>query len=61
MDVVAAHDPECGSAYQKLGIDREKGCLVGVRPDQHVGWVGGLGDVEGLRRWLGGFLVERGE
>ena len=59
MDDIAAHDPECGSAYQKLGIDKEKGCLMGVRPDQHVGWVGGLGDVEGLGRWLRGFLVER--
>ncbi|KAI4746357.1 phenol 2-monooxygenase [Aureobasidium sp. EXF-12298] len=34
--------------YTAFGIDEEVGCLVVVRPDQHVAYVGGLWDLESV-------------
>ncbi|KAL4951952.1 FAD binding domain-containing protein [Aspergillus filifer] len=34
-----------GHAYNEYGIDKQTGCLVLCRPDQHVSWVGGLEDM----------------
>ena len=36
-----------GDAYGNYGVDREKGCVVVTRPDQYVGFVGGLGEEGG--------------
>ncbi|KAF8849456.1 phenol hydroxylase [Acephala macrosclerotiorum] len=55
VDDVSYHEGD-GKAYEGYGVDKEKGCLVVVRPDGYVGWVGGLeniGDVEG---YFGGFM-----
>lgn len=42
-------DPECeGKAYEKWGIDRVRGAVAIIRPDQYVGWVGELEDTEGI-------------
>lgn len=49
-----------GDAYTKYGVDREKGCVVAVRPDQYVGWIGELEDFEGLQGYFEGCLVLRG-
>ncbi|KAG9949740.1 phenol 2-monooxygenase, partial [Aureobasidium melanogenum] len=38
--------------YKAFGIDEEVGCLVVVRPDQHVGYIGGLEDLESVRRYF---------
>ena len=46
-----------GEAYKKLGVDEERGCVVVARPDQHVGWIGELEDVEALGRYFEGFLA----
>lgn len=46
-----------GKAYEAYGVDKETGCLVVCRPDQYVGWIGGLEEVEGLGRWFAGFMV----
>ncbi|KAL8719943.1 MAG: hypothetical protein Q9225_003120 [Loekoesia sp. 1 TL-2023] len=54
-----AHHEGFADAYGNLGIDREKGCLVLCRPDQHVAWMGALEDVEGLERVLRGALVKQ--
>ncbi|CAI7614137.1 unnamed protein product [Penicillium glandicola] len=48
-----------GTAYEKWGVDRVLGALVVVRPDQYIGWVGELGDVEELTRYLDGILVKK--
>ncbi|KAK8060691.1 FAD binding domain-containing protein [Apiospora saccharicola] len=51
-EVVFSDEPDVYGAftdvYAKYGVDREKGCLVVCRPDQHVGFIGALEDVPGL-------------
>ncbi|KAL4896022.1 FAD binding domain-containing protein [Aspergillus ambiguus] len=51
-------DSSCGgTAYDLWGVEREKGALVVMRPDQHVGYIGELEDVhDGLTRYFEGFL-----
>ena len=39
-------EPGNGSAYDKYGLDEEHGCLVILRPDQHVSYVGSLHEHE---------------
>lgn len=46
-----------GEAYQKLGVDRHRGCVVITRPDQHVGWIGELEDTSQLGAYFEGFLA----
>jgi len=46
-----------GHAYEKYGVDPEKGCVVILRPDQYVGWVGALEDVEAMDQYFSGFMV----
>ncbi|KAH6668110.1 phenol hydroxylase [Plectosphaerella plurivora] len=50
-----------GDAYGNYGVDRVKGCVVAVRPDQYVGWVGALEDFDGLEAYFAGCLVLRGK
>ncbi|EAW12083.1 putative FAD monooxygenase [Aspergillus clavatus NRRL 1] len=42
-------------AYVGYGIDKNVGCLVLCRPDQHVAWVGGMDDIAGLDNYFSGF------
>jgi phenol 2-monooxygenase len=46
-----------GDAYGNYGIDRTRGCVVAVRPDQYVGWVGELEDFDGLEAYFAGCLM----
>ncbi|GAQ47451.1 hypothetical protein AtubIFM54640_003930 [Aspergillus tubingensis] len=46
----------CGHAYARYGIRGETGCLVLCRPDQHVAWLGSLGEVEALDQYFGQFV-----
>ena len=46
-----------GHAYQHYGVDEEKGCVVVVRPDQYVAYVGALEDVEDLNSYFENVLV----
>ncbi|KAJ5188266.1 Monooxygenase FAD-binding [Penicillium cf. griseofulvum] len=48
-----------GTAYKKWGVDRVLGALVVIRPDQYIGWVGELGDVEEMTQYLDGILVKK--
>ncbi|KAM5354740.1 hypothetical protein ACJ41O_001387 [Fusarium nematophilum] len=48
-----------GDAYKNYGVDRKRGCVVAVRPDQYVGWVGSLEDFDDLSKYFEGFLVVR--
>lgn len=46
-----------GDAYKNYGVDKVRGCVVAVRPDQYVGWVGDLEDFGELERYFEGILV----
>ena len=41
-----------GKVYERLKIDREKGCCAVIRPDGYVGAVVDLDDFEGLRSYF---------
>lgn len=45
-----------GEAYQAYGIGTE-GCLVLVRPDQHVAFVGALDDLSAMELFLQNFML----
>jgi phenol 2-monooxygenase len=49
------YGPNSGNAYAGYGIDRNLGCLVLCRPDQHVGWIGSLDEVAGLDNYFSEF------
>ena len=46
-----------GNAYDGYGVEKLRGCVVVVRPDQHTAWIGGLEDVDSLERYFTRFLV----
>lgn len=46
-----------GDIYEMRGIDRDKGCMVVVRPDQYVAHVLPLDAYEALSAFFGGFLL----
>lgn len=48
-----------GDAYKNYGVNRKEGCVVAVRPDQYVGWVGNLEDFDDLSNYFEGCLVMR--
>ncbi|KAJ5985951.1 hypothetical protein N7522_013147 [Penicillium canescens] len=48
-----------GTAYEKWGVDWVLGALVIVRPDQYIGWVGELGDVDEMTEYLDNILVRK--
>ncbi|KAJ5771369.1 uncharacterized protein N7511_003420 [Penicillium nucicola] len=48
-----------GTAYEKWGVDWILGALVVVRPDQYIGWVGELGDVDGMTEYLDKILIRK--
>ncbi|PRY49062.1 phenol 2-monooxygenase [Geodermatophilus tzadiensis] len=51
-------DARAGDVFDARGIDRDAGCVVVVRPDQHVAAVLPLDAHEELTGFLGRFLVE---
>lgn len=50
-----------GKVYEMLGMDRDRGAMVIVRPDQYVSWVGGLEDVKGVEDFFGGVLLDQSQ
>ncbi|MCJ1441242.1 MAG: hypothetical protein MMC23_001728 [Stictis urceolatum] len=48
-----------GDAYKGYGVDKANGCVVAVRPDQYVGWIGELEDWEDINVYFGGFFRAR--
>ncbi|MCJ1307365.1 hypothetical protein MMC25_001011 [Agyrium rufum] len=46
-----------GKAYENYGVDSERGCVVVLRPDQYVGWIGELEDVEDMDRYFSEILI----
>ncbi|OJI91100.1 hypothetical protein ASPTUDRAFT_114203 [Aspergillus tubingensis CBS 134.48] len=52
-------DEQCkGNAYEIWGVDRSRGAMVALRPDQYIGWIGELDDVAGVTKYFEGFLRE---
>ena len=56
VDDVSYHEG-FGAAYENYGVDKERGCVVAVRPDQYVAWIGELEDFEELQKYFEGILV----
>ena len=54
-DELSYHDGH-GNAYGNYGIE-SRGCVIVVRPDQHVAWIGDLEDTDSLENYFKGFLV----
>lgn len=50
-----------GDIFEMRGIDRERGCLVVVRPDQYIAHVLPLDACEELSAFFGGFLLPAGD
>ncbi|KAK3319405.1 phenol hydroxylase [Apodospora peruviana] len=55
----ASYHEGYGDAHKNYGVDRERGCVVVVRPDQYVGWVGEIEDFEHLQGYFEGCMVLR--
>ncbi|CAG9983864.1 unnamed protein product [Clonostachys byssicola] len=56
VDDISYHEGH-GQAYQNYGIDQRKGCVVIVRPDQYVSWIGELEDVADMNRLFESIFV----
>jgi phenol 2-monooxygenase len=61
VDDVSYHEGD-GKAYEGYGVNKERGCVVVCRPDQYVGYVGGLDGegVAGVEQYFQGIFVDRG-
>ncbi|KAJ5151482.1 uncharacterized protein N7482_010734 [Penicillium canariense] len=46
-----------GKGYEKWGVDRMRGAVLVLRPDQYIGWVGELEEVNDMISYLDGVLV----
>ncbi|SCZ88005.1 BZ3500_MvSof-1268-A1-R1_Chr2-1g04128 [Microbotryum saponariae] len=46
-----------GQIYERLGIDKQQGCVVVVRPDQTVSLVVGLDEVKRVGEFFAGFMI----
>jgi phenol 2-monooxygenase len=57
FDGVSSGEVE-GKAYGTYKVQKEKGCVVIVRPDQFVSWIGELEDVEEMDKFFDDILVE---
>ncbi|WAO91409.1 Hypothetical protein NCS54_00887700 [Fusarium falciforme] len=55
VDDVSYHEGH-GQAYASYGIDTTRGCVVVIRPDQYVSWIGELEDVDVIDRFFEGIF-----
>ena len=55
-DDISYHEGH-GEAYKNYGVDKERGCVVIVRPDQYVGWIGELEDVHDMDGYFSQILL----
>ena len=56
VDDMSYHEGH-GEAYKNYGVDRESGCVVIARPDQYVGWIGELEDIDDVDRYFSEVLI----
>ncbi|KAJ5682531.1 hypothetical protein N7462_005696 [Penicillium macrosclerotiorum] len=53
-------DRDCdGKGYERWGVDRVQGAVLILRPDQYIGWVGQLEDMDEMTRYLDGVLIPK--
>ncbi|KAB5581282.1 hypothetical protein GE09DRAFT_1085771 [Coniochaeta sp. 2T2.1] len=55
VDDVSYHEGH-GQAYANYGIDPKRGCVVILRPDQYVSWIGELEDADDMNRFFAGIF-----
>lgn len=60
VDDISYHEGH-GEAYRNYGVDKERGCIVITRPDQHVGWLGNLEDVRDMERYFDEILLPQAQ
>ncbi|KAH6717279.1 FAD binding domain protein [Leptodontidium sp. MPI-SDFR-AT-0119] len=58
VDDVSYHEG-FGNAYENYGVDRKDGCVVILRPDQYVAWVGALEDTDAMDQYFSGFMIAK--
>ncbi|KAH9221407.1 FAD binding domain-containing protein [Leptodontidium sp. 2 PMI_412] len=58
VDDVSYHEG-FGNAYENYGVDRKDGCVVVLRPDQYVAWVGALEDTDAMDQYFSGFMIAK--
>ncbi len=46
-----------GEAYKAYEVDADGGCVAIARPDQYVGWVGELEDLQDMDRYFSEILI----
>lgn len=56
VDDVSYHEG-FDDVYAKFGIDRQEGCIVVCRPDQHVGFIGALEDFNDVEKYFSRILI----
>ena len=56
VDDISYHEGY-GDAYENYGVDKERGCVVVVRPDQYVGWLGDMEDVHKMNVYFSNILL----
>ena len=54
VDDMSYHEGH-GKFYETFGIS-EKGCIIVIRPDQYVSYVGPMEDVEAVNKFFSGFM-----
>ncbi|KAK4889817.1 hypothetical protein LTR27_011435 [Elasticomyces elasticus] len=59
-DAAALSVGERSTAYKQYGVDEKAGCVVVLRPDQHVAYVGPIADDEALNKLFAGILRPAG-
>lgn len=50
-----------GQLYKTFGICREQGCVVILRPDQYVSYVGKVEDYDSIDRFFSGFMLPQND
>lgn len=56
VDDMSYHEGH-GQAYKNYDVDPEKGCMVVLRPDMYVSWMGDLEDTVDMQNFFEGFLL----
>lgn len=51
------HTEEGNDIFEQRGINRSKGCMIVVRPDQHIANILPLNAFDGLRDFFDGFMI----
>lgn len=46
-----------GQLYQNFGISRDEGCVVVLRPDQYISYVGKIDDYGSIDSFFSGFML----